>query len=105
MHWVCKHGENRIFDSLVRSKAKEYLPDNQGMLPIDYAGRFNHSSLVIKIIKVTSSRKSDDPLIQNEYLQSKYLYWAMSLSEDQLGIDEILQKIQGNPKAKIYTED
>jgi hypothetical protein len=42
MHWEARYGKLETIEMLFTCNAVEYIPDNRGFRPIDYAGKFKH---------------------------------------------------------------
>ena len=51
LHWLARYGKIEAVKMLLEdTNAKEYIPDNRGFRPIDYAGKFNHQEVILKLI-------------------------------------------------------
>jgi ankyrin repeat protein len=53
LHWAARYGEEAIVEMLIDKGALEYVPDVHGYLPMDYAAKFNHNQIVVKLILKT----------------------------------------------------
>ena len=56
LHWAAVNGATDIVKLLLKFDAKEYVPDINGLFPIDYAGYFRHHETVKILAQQTLSR-------------------------------------------------
>lgn len=56
MHWEARYGKEETIKSFIRYGAIEYIPDERGYRPIDYAGKF-YETKAMKILIQTSVNK------------------------------------------------
>ena len=105
MHWAARFGDRKTVKLLIQKKAKIFIPDSQGLFPIDIAGYFQHTEVVkllvdysiecFKLLSETatmSQLKEDfilgevvydedlflhsDKFLSSPLYASKLLYWA-----------------------------
>ena len=50
MHWAARYGDVRLLEMLLSKKAKVITPDYNGCFPIDYAGKFEHSETIKRLV-------------------------------------------------------
>jgi len=50
MHWVARWGEIENIKYLHESGMAIYIPDNDGYIPLDYAGHFKHTESMLYLI-------------------------------------------------------
>jgi ankyrin repeat protein len=42
LHWEARYGKVKTLELLIEKGASEFVPDEKGFRPIDYAGKFEH---------------------------------------------------------------
>jgi ankyrin repeat protein len=100
IHWCARYGELNNVKKLCEAGINPYIPDFEGHLPIDYAGKFEHWAVVYYLIHKTSKECKDkmkipwkkmknskelysrDEFILNPICRSTVLFWACYLPEE-----------------------